>query len=225
MSAGSGAGGGVGHRRVAAERDRHGQPLPAPLGDGVVGVGVLVDLPVHADGARIVALQPVHPEVARPGLRVAGVGETEVEEGAAVVRPGVHPGQPEQVDVRSLEHDVLARRGADPPGRDGRERGSLAQRVAQPGQAGRQLRAQQRGEPVADLIEAVDPERGGHPGLGAEQVDGQRHVGAAGGLEQQRRPPLPNHPRHDLGDLQVGVDGHGDPSQVLPPFEVSEERA
>ncbi len=215
---------GVGDRRVAPERDRDRQPLPTPLGDRVMRVGVLVDLPVHADGACVVALQPVHPEVARPGLGVLRVRQTEVEEGPAVVRPGVHPRQPEQVDVRTLENDVLAGRGPDPAGRDRGERRRLAERLAQPGQADRQLRAQQRAEPFTDVVQRLDAERGSHPLLGAEHVDRQRHVGAGRGLEQQSRPALPYHPGHDLGDLETRVDGYGDAAQILPPFEMSKER-
>ncbi len=103
----------IGHRRVAAERDRHRQPLPPTLGDGVMGVGILVDLPVHADRPSIMALQPVHTEIALARLGMLRVGEPQIQEYATVVRPGMHAGQAEQVDVRALEDDVLARCGPD----------------------------------------------------------------------------------------------------------------
>jgi hypothetical protein len=72
-----------------------------------VVAAVLVDLPVHADGALVVALEPVEAEVAHPGLRVLGVGEPQVEEGPAVLGPGEERGQPVQVDVVTGEDDLL----------------------------------------------------------------------------------------------------------------------
>ncbi len=215
----------VGHRRVTAERDRHRQPLPAALGDGMMGVGVLVDLPVHADRPGVMALQPVHAKIALTRLGMLRVGQAQVQEHPAVVRPGVHAGQAEQVDVRALEDDVLARRGPDPARRHRPQRGDLAQRLPQPAEPDRDLGSEQGGDPVADLVEAAGPQRGGHPPLGAEDVDGQRHVGAERPVEQQRGPALPNHPRDDLGDLQDRVDRDADVPQVAVALEMNEERA
>ena len=124
MTAGSGA-----------ERDGDRQPLAPALGDGVVGVGVLVDLPVHADGTAVVALQAVHAEVAGAGLGVLGVGEPEVEEDAAVVGPGVQPGQQVEVDLVALEHDLLARRALDHLRRHRAQLAQLVQRLAHAAEA------------------------------------------------------------------------------------------
>ena len=88
MSPGSGAVDGVRHGGRAAEGDRDRQPLAPPRRHLVVVAAVLVDLPVHADGALVVALEAVQPEVALAGLRVLGVGQPEVEEEAAVLGPG-----------------------------------------------------------------------------------------------------------------------------------------
>ena len=100
---------GVGDRRRAAERDRDRQPLAAPLGDRGVRGRVLVDLPVQADRARVLLLQPVHAEVAGAGLRMLGVGQAEVEEDPAVVRPGLDAGQPVEVDLVARVDHLLAR--------------------------------------------------------------------------------------------------------------------
>ena len=63
-----------------------GSRSPRRCGDLVVVAAVLVDLPVHADGAPVVPLEPVEAQVADAGLRVLGVGQAQVEERAAVLR-------------------------------------------------------------------------------------------------------------------------------------------
>jgi len=57
----------------------------------------------------------------------------------------------------------------------------------------------------ADAVERVgeDPL---NPPLGAVEVDEHREVGALRPREEHRRPPRPEQPPLDLGDLQVGID-------------------
>jgi len=189
--------------------------LAAPLGDGRVRRGVLVDLPVQADGALVLQLQPVHAEVARARVRVLGVGQPEVQEHPAVVRPRLHAReQVDQIDVRALEHDLLAGRTFDVPGRDGAQLGGLAQGVLEPADAARQFRLEQRAEPRPDLVQVVDAEGARHPPRRAERVDQQRHPAAGRVLEQQRRAVFAQHPLDDPGHLQVRIDGRGHPGQV-----------
>src|SRR6185436_2581781 len=112
---------------------------------------VLVDLPVHAQRARAVLLQPVQPEVALAGLRMLRVGETEVVENPAVAGPGLQPGQAPQIDVGSLVDLVLAGRALHPLRGDGLELHQLAQPLPDPGPADGQLGPDELAYAVTDL--------------------------------------------------------------------------
>ncbi len=59
----------------------------------------------------------------------------------------------------------------------------------------------------------------------AEDVHGQRQLGALDVLEQQRRAVLLLHPVGDLADLEVRIDLDLDPAQLPLPLERLEERA
>ncbi len=180
-------------------------------------------LPVQADRSRVVPLQPVHAQVALPGHRVPGVRESQVEEYSTVLRPRCDARQPAEVDVRAVQHPVLAGRRAHPPRWDRAKLHDLSQRLPQASGADRQFRPQQRGDPVADAIEPVHAERERHPALGPEDVDRQWHRTAPRPLEQQRRAARPHHPLDDLADLQMGIDRHPDPAQLAVPLQPGEE--
>ena len=206
--------GGVGHRRRAAERDRHRQPLTPPLRDGRVRGGVLVDLPVQADGAFVLLLQPIHAEVASAGLRVLGVGQAEVEEHPAVVRPRLHARQQLQIHLLAGEHHLLAGCLFHVLGRQAAQLGGLAECLPETTDTLRQLRLEQLGDPAADLVQAGHAKRPAHPGLGAEQVHQQRHPAPAGVLEQQCRAVGFENLLNDPGDLQARIDRHGHALQL-----------
>ena len=169
------------------------------------------------------ALQAVQPEVACTGLGMLGVREAEVEVGAAVVGPGVQRGQRHQVDLVALHHDVLAVALAHPLRRDVAELAELAHGIAQAGETARQLGLEQVGDPRADVVETVDAERLGHPGLRAEHVHRQRQLGALDVLEQQRRAAGAHDPVDDLGDLEVRVDLRLDAHELAVLLEPVEE--
>ena len=78
---------------------------------------------------------------------------------------------------------------------------------------------------VADVVEPLDAERLGHPPLGAEHVDGQRHRRAADVLEQQRRAAGAHDALDDLGDLEVRVDLGLDAAEVPAALQTREEVA
>ncbi len=163
---------------------------------------------MHPDGAAVVALEAVEPEVPDAGLRVFGVGEPQVEEGAAVLGPGEQGGQQVQVHVVAGEDDLL----------DGRvlalhllrryvhHRAELAEGLPDADEAVRQLGLEQSADLVADVGVGLQPERLEEALVGAEDVHGQGHRGALDVLEEQRRPAGLVHPVDDLTDLQVGVD-------------------
>ncbi len=182
-----------------------------------------MDLPVQADRPRVLLLQPVHAEVASAGLGVLGVGQAQVEEDAAVLRPGADAGQQRQVDVAVLQDDLLHGSGADLAWRNRAQAGELAERVAQAADAVRELRAEQLTDALTDLVEPIDAERAGHPPLRAEQVDGQREPAAAGALEQQRRAALTHHSLDDPGHLEVRIHRDPDPRQVAVGVQRAEE--
>jgi len=214
----------VADHRVAADGDRHRQPLAEPLRHRVVGGGVLVDLPVHPQGVVGVLLEPVEPEVAFAGLGVLGVGEPVVVEDAAVPRPHLQTGQPVEVDVRPPVDHLLAGRRPDLLRRQGLELHQLAQTLADAGPAHRQFGLDQLGDPVGDLGQRLDPERHRHPAFGAEQVDRHRHLTPGGALEQQRGTVRPDRPGHHLGDLQGRVHRHRHPAQFTRALQCVEER-
>ncbi len=214
---------GVADHRVGADRDRHRQTLPQPLGDRVVRGRVLVDLPVHAERVPRMLLQAVEAQVALAGLRVLGVGQPEVVEDPAVTGPDLQAGQPAQVHLVTLEHDLLAGRGLHLPRRDRLELQHLGDALADPGPADRQLRLGQRTDPLPDLVQRLHAERHRHPLLGAEQVDRDRHLTARRLLEQQRRATGADSTGHHLADLQRRVHRDGDPAQLTGLLQRGEE--
>ncbi len=217
--------GGVGDGGRAAEGDGDRQPLPALGGQLVVVVAVLVDLPVHADGALVVALEAVEPEVAHAVDGALGVGQAQVEEGAAVLGPGEEGREPVQVDLVALEHDLLDGRVLHLLRRDVRDRAELAEGVPHPHEALRQLRLEQRADLLGDLVEGLQPERLEQPPVGAEDVHRQRHVRALDVLEEQRRAAGLVDAVDDLPDLQVRIDFGLDALEVAIALQGAEERA
>ena len=206
--------GAVSDRGVAAEGNGHRQPLTSALGHRVVGVGVLVDLPVQAHGARVVLLQPVHPEVAVPGDGVLRVGQAQVEERPAIPGPRHHAGQLVQVDVRAPADDVLAGPVPHLLRRDAAQARQLPERLPEPAESRRYLGFEQPGNRVADVVEPVDAESPRHPPFGAEHVHGQWHDAPGGAVEDQGGPTLPNDPGHDLGGFQRRVDRYPDVPEI-----------
>lgn len=200
--------GGVRDRGRRAERDGDGQLLTALGRDLVVVTAVLVDLPVHPDGALVMTLEPVEPEVPDPRLGVLGVGEAQVEEGAAVLGPGEERGQLLQVHVVAGEDDLLDGRavGLHLLRRQVRHRAELPEGLADPDEALRQLRLEQAADPVADLGVGLQPECLEQPPVGPEDVHGQGHGRPLDVLEQQGGPARLVHPVDDLADLQIRVD-------------------
>lgn len=223
--AGERGGGGVGDGGRAAEGDRDRQPLALPGRDLVVVAAVLVDLPVHADRALVVALEAVQAEVADPGLRVLGVGQAQVEEGAAVLRPGEEGGEGVEVDVVAVQDDLLDGRvaGLHLPRRYVRHRAELPERLAHADEALRQLGSQQPADPLADLRVRLQPQRLQQPPVGAEDVHREGHRGALHVLEEQRRAACLLDAVDDLPDLQIRIDLGLDALEVAFAFQCPEQ--
>src|SRR4029079_7339016 len=116
-----------------------------------------------------------------------------------------------EVDVVAGEDDLLAGSRTDllrPRAGDLLELEESADLLAE---TLRRLHLEHLLELLADVVEALDPEREAHPPLGAELVDQQRVLRALRVLEQQRGAAGLDGAVDDLGDLEVRVDLGRDP--------------
>ena len=94
-----------GHR-VEPECDRNLHPA---LREQIVGATVLVDLPVHGGRAGAEHLHAIHPDVALAGAWIARDHGRQRDERPGIAGPARLHGQPAQIDLVALEHDLLAR--------------------------------------------------------------------------------------------------------------------
>jgi hypothetical protein len=100
----------VGAHGVEPERDRDLEPA---VGRQVVHPAVLVELPVHRGRAPVELLHPVHADVPRAGLRVVRDHGRERDERRRVARPAVLDREQVEIDVVTLQHDVVVSRAAN----------------------------------------------------------------------------------------------------------------
>ena len=84
-------------RGRAADEDDQRKGLVALLGNVVVKAAPFLDLPVHAQGLRVVSLDAVHAEVVVAGVGVLGVDQGQGDKVAAVLGPGLEQGQAGEV--------------------------------------------------------------------------------------------------------------------------------
>jgi hypothetical protein len=215
--------GGEDQRRGPAEEHRRRQRLAALLGHRVVEAAALADLPVHAGGRRPVHLQAVHAEVVAEAVGVLGVDQRQGDEGAAVLGPGGQHRQAVEADVAA--HHLGDRPAAPPPPRADRQR--RAGEIARPPQLPRRRRQQRlrRLDQAADQAQRPIAERQLGAPRGAEEVGGQREIGALGVGEQQRRPAARDHPPVDLRRLEPWIDRRLDDGQVAIAAQAVEEGA
>jgi len=168
-------GGGVHRRRIAAQGDRHGHPLPPRRHLAPMRRPHLVPLPVHRQLVRADDLDAVHPHVAHARLRVACDDTRHREIGAAVLGPAHRDRELRQIDVPVPHDDLLGRRAsADRFGWELRDLGELGKHGQLAQQGVGDLDVEERRDPPADLVEARDAQGERHALLGAEQVDCDR---------------------------------------------------
>ena len=98
----------------------------------MVGVGILVDLPVQPDGAGVVLLKAVHPQIAGACLGMLGVRKAQIQKAAAVVGPGLNTREQAQINLVAGEYHVLTRTTRHRFGRGGTQRTELAERFLEP---------------------------------------------------------------------------------------------
>ncbi len=219
-----GGGGGVDHRRVAAERDRHRHARGGPM---LVLGAALVRLPVHAERAIVEHLQPIHPDVARAGDGIAREHAGQRDVAAAVAGPAFQDRQCRQRRIRRL-HDLLAGRGAHTAGRGLRNLEQRAQFLQLVEKGAGHLQIEQLRDARAEVVEPLDAQRRRHAVRAAEGVDEHRHLEALHVLEEERDVGLAPGLRHavdDLGDLEVARDGRSHAAQVAATLEVRDELA
>ena len=193
----------VGGDRVEPERDGD---LDAAVGCEVVGATVLVDLPVHEGRVPVDDLHPVHADVPATGARVVGDHGRERDERRGVTRPAALDREEAEVDVVAAQDDLLADALTDRLRARVGDRLQLLQAAHLLHQAARRLHLEHVGDPLRDVVEALDSEGEAHAALGAELVDQKRVPGALRLLEQQRRPSGFHRAVDDLRDLEVRVD-------------------
>jgi hypothetical protein len=131
--------------------------------------------------------------------------------------------QGHQVDLVALDDHLLARGVLHPLRWRGTQLAELAHGVAQARETVRQFGFQQVGDPGPDVVKVLDTERLGHPRLGTEHVDGQRHLRPSDILEEQGGAAGFDDPVDDLGDFQVRVDHRLDPDEVAVLLQAGEE--
>ena len=212
--------GGQDQGRRPADEDRQRQGLAALLGDVVVEPAPFLDLPVHAEGVRIVPLDAVDAEVVLAAVRVLGVDERQGDEVAAVLGPGLDQGQAAKVGggLPALENRTAAD-GAQPQAHPFPRQPAVAPEPAR----------RQRGELVRHLDQlsqkALRPrsERQVDPAGCPEQVGDRGEVGPFDALEQQRRSARGDDAAVDLGQFEIGVDRGFDPRQLPLFFKQLEE--
>src|SRR5579862_1186051 len=171
-----------------------------------MGMRVFVQLPVDAQRARVMPLQPVHAEIALAGIGVLGMRQAQVEEHAAILGPGLDAGQLRQVYLVPLVDHLLAERRMHLLWRNVAQGGQLTDQLLDAEQALRHSRLEQAGDPSAYLVQPVHSERLAHALFRAEDVDGQRHARALHVLEQQSWTFALEYAANDLGDLETRVD-------------------
>jgi hypothetical protein len=172
---------------------------------------------------RIVHLEAVHAEVGAAGrVGVLGVDERQGDERPAVLRPAGERGQAVEADV-ARHH--LGHRPAPAPGQPDAQR-LEADVAGGPELAGgrRHQRLGQVDEPLDEAARsAAESDLG--PARGAEEVGGEREVGAAHLREEERRAPGGDHATVDLSGLEVRVDIGLDDGEVAVAAELVEEGA
>ena len=184
--------------------------------------------PAHQGGIRAGHLHTVNAQVVavlgRP-TRPLGDDQGPGDERRRLARPAGLDRQRGQIDVVTLEHDLLAGRGFDGLGLHGHDfldQGQHGHGVAQsPGRFG----LLEEGQGLADLAQLIGlaVHAPGDPLDGAEQIDQHGHSGTNHILEQHGGAALGDQPGLDLGHLEIGRDRLGNPHQPPVALEAGHE--
>ena len=168
---------------------------------------------MHGGRAPVEHLHPVHADVAPAGAGVLRDHRRERDEGRRVAGPTGLDGERVEIDLVAGEDDLLRRAAADPLRLRVGDRLQLLEPANLLRDPLRRLHLEDVADPLARVVERVDPEREAHPTLGTELVDQQR-VARLRVLEEQRRPAGLDHAVGDLGDLEARVDLGGDANEL-----------
>ena len=176
----------------------------------------LVGLPVHGGGAGVVDLDAVHAQVPYAALRVVGYHKGQGDVPARVQGPALEDGKPEEVDLVSLQHHLLARTATHDPRLVRRQFLELPQGPQLLAQALRRglHQAKEALHALGQLVQPLGPQGPGHAALGAEDVDEDGNIVALDVLEEEGRATALDHPVAYLRDLQVPANWGGNPFQL-----------
>ncbi len=104
----------VGRRRVRSNRDGYRHTLTLLTIFLKVVRTIFMDVPMHACGAPVENLQPIHADVPSPRFEAASNHQRQRNERAAILRPAFQDGQLRKVNLLADSHHFLARRFSHP---------------------------------------------------------------------------------------------------------------
>ena len=219
--------GGVDRGRVSAQRDGDVH-RPAPLLRETLVLGrALVDLPVHAERAIVVDLEPVHAHVARAAHRILREDHRKRDEAPRVPRPAAQHRQRREARPVGLD-DLLARRRAHALGAGLGDVEEIAELLELLDDRARHPHVEELRDARRQVVQVLDAERRRHALRRAEGVDEHGRVEPLDVLEQERLVQLRRALRDavgDLGDLEVAGDAGAHPLELSRLVEVCDELA
>ncbi len=162
-------------------------------------------LPVHAGGALVIDLHPIHADVALAGFGVARDDAGQCDEAAGVFRPAFQDGKPVERKVVATD-DFFAGAGGDGLGKEFAHLGEHGQHFYFVEEALRGFDVHEGADAVGDFVELVDFEREVHAAGGAELVDEHLRAGMAFEvLEEQSGAAGFADAVGDFGDFEDGI--------------------
>ena len=192
-----------------------------PQGLAVMFRAHFLALPVHAGGALVVDLHPVHPDISFASLRIAGDHAGQRDKPARVFGPALQDGEIEQREVLPLDHFLAWARGH-----------ALGEKLPHFRQHGKHLYFVQKTlrrfhvhecpNAVGHLVEGVNSQGQIHAASGAELIDQDLRSGMALDVFKKQSRPAGLHRgnarasifAHAVGDfsnlengIHFGVDG------------------
>ena len=190
----------------------------------VVLRALFVRLPVHAGGALVENLHPVHAAVALPGFGVAREDHRQRDERTAIVRPA----REHRVIVERKAFgfdDLLAGAFRDDLRKERADFGQLRQHLEFVEQPFRHAHLEIFADAAGDFVHRVHFERDLHAPHAGEAVDEDRNLRAFRFFEQQRGAAVLDGAVGELGDLEFRIHFEGDAFQFFVFFEGAYEVA
>src|ERR1017187_1065346 len=135
-------------------------------------------LPVHAGGALVIDLHPVHADVALPGRRIARDHAGQRDEASAILWPAFEDGEIEQREIVALDN-FFTWAGGNGLGKKLAHLGKHRQHLHFVEEALRRLHIHEAADALGDFVKRIDFERKPHTASGAKLVDEKVRAGVA----------------------------------------------